>query len=303
MLVKDDAQTLKSIAVTTMPNKTKYNVGEEFDPEGMVVTATFNDGSTMTVDDYIVEPTGALANGTRSVTVSYTFGNDTKTATVPITVGTGSSPSGGGGGGSSSFTVKFETNGGTAVRSESVKRNDTVSEPQTPVREGYDFAGWYTDKELKTKYDFSSKVTKSITLYAAWTPKDNSANQIVLTIGKKEATVFGKTVENDVAPKIVNDRTMLPVRFVAESLGATVSWDGDNRLVTIKGKNEKGEDVTILITIGSDTAVINGENIELDSPAFLENDRTYTPVRLVAERLGADVEWVGAEQKVIITKK
>lgn len=303
VLVKDDAQTLKSIAVTTMPNKTKYNAGEEFDPEGMVVTAAFNDGSTMTVDDYIIEPTGALANGTRSVTVSYTFGNDTKTTTVPITVGTGSSPSGGGGGGSSSFTVKFETNGGTAVRSESVKRNDTVSEPQTPVREGYDFAGWYTDKELKTKYDFSSKVTKSITLYAAWTPKDNSANQIVLTIGKKEATVFGKTVENDVAPKIVNDRTMLPVRFVAESLGASVSWDGDNQLVTIKGKNEKGEDVTILITIGSNTAVINGENVELDSPAFLENDRTYTPVRLVAERLGADVEWIGDEQKVIITKK
>ena len=180
-----------------------------------------------------------------------------------------------------------------------------MTEPTTPTKDGFDFAGWYTDKELKTKYDFSAKITKSMTLYAAWAEKktDNSENQIILTIGKKDASVFGKIKTNDVAPKIVNDRTMLPARFVAESLGAVVEWNGDKQLVTIKGKNLKtNEDVTILITIGTEYAVVNGENVKLDSPAFIENDRTYTPIRFISEHLGASVEWLENEQKVIITK-
>ena len=97
---------------------------------------------------------------------------------------------------------------------------------------------------------------------------------------------------------------MLPARFVAESLGAVVEWNGDKQLVTIKGKNLKtNEDVTILITIGAEYAVVNGENVKLDSPAFIENDRTYTPIRFISEHLGASVEWLENEQKVIITKK
>ena len=210
-----------------------------------------------------------------------------------------------GGGGTTRYTVSFDTNGGNKISSERVKRNGTLTEPTTPTKDGFDFAGWYTDKELKTKYDFSAKVTKSMTLYAAWAEKktDNSENQIILTIGKKDASVFGKIKTNDVAPKIVNDRTMLPARFVAESLGAVVEWDGDKQLVTITGKNLKtNEDVTILITIGAEYAVVNGENVKLDSPAFIENDRTYTPIRFISEHLGASVEWLENEQKVIITK-
>ena len=145
--------------------------------------------------------------------------------------------------------------------------------------------------------------TKSITLYAAWTENDNSANQIILTIGDVSALVFGTVKANDVAPKIVNDRTMLPARFIAENLGAAVEWNGDKQLVTIKGKHLKtGEDITILITIGAETATVNDKEITLDSPAFIENDRTYTPVRFISEELGAGVEWTEAEQKVIITK-
>ena len=86
---------------------------------------------------------------------------------------------------------------------------------------------------------------------------------------------------------------MLPARFVAENLGAEVSWDGEKELVTIKGKNLKtSEDITILIYIGSDIAYVNGKEIRLDSPAFIENDRTYTPIRFISEELGANVEWI-----------
>ena len=213
-----------------------------------------------------------------------------------VSSGTGNSK-GGGGGTAVSYTVSFETNGAGELESLTVSKNGVIKEPKTPAKEGFEFAGWYIDKELKTKYDFSEKVTKSFTLYAAWEEKDDSLRQIILTVGKKEALVFGKTKSNDVAPVIRNDRTMLPARFVAENLGAKVTWDEEKRLVTITGNG-----VTILLTIGEVTTMINGKEVKLDSPAFIENDRTYTHIRFIAEELGATVEWIEAEQKVVITK-
>ena len=200
------------------------------------------------------------------------------------------------------YKVLFNTNGGSKVTSQTVAENSALKEPTAPTKEGFIFGGWYTDKELKNKYDFSAKVTGGFTLYAAWT-EDNTTNQIILTIGENDAQVFGETKTNDVVPKIVNDRTMLPARFVAENLGATVEWNEKDELVTITGKNLKtGEDVTILIKINSDIAYVNEKEVKLDSAAFIENDRTYTPIRFISEELGADVTWVESEQKVIITK-
>lgn len=217
-------------------------------------------------------------------------------------------PSGGstGGGGSStitsSYSVTFNTNGGSTIAKETVEANSVLEKPTAPTKEGYDFAGWYTDKELTTVYDFTAKITKNLTLYAAWAEKGDEANQIILTIGEKTAKAFGETKTNDVAPKIVNDRTMLPARFVSESLGAKVDWDEEKQLVTIVGVNEKNEEVTILITIDSDIALVNGKEVKLDSPAFIENDRTYTPLRFISENLGAKVDWNDEQQKVTITK-
>ena len=54
--------------------------------------------------------------------------------------------------------------------------------------------------------------------------------------------------------------------------------------------------------ISSSYAYVNGEPIYLDSPAFLRNSRTYTPVRFICESLGAKVDWDDAKQQVIITK-
>lgn len=91
---------------------------------------------------------------------------------------------------------------------------------------------------------------------------------------------------------------MLPVRLVAESLGAKVEWSNDSPgIITIING-----DITIVITIGSDTAIVSGESIDLDSPAFIENERTYVPIILIAESLGANVEWNAYDQQVIIKK-
>lgn len=263
---------------------------------------------------------GIAENG-YTVSGAQTVTNEADSATITAVYAATGSKSSSGRGSTKRYTVSFNTNGGNKITSQTVAKDNSVKEPTAPIKENFEFAGWYTDKELTTKYDFTEKVTKSFTLYAKWTEQKQenggsedvvnnnsgnenkeSSNTIVLTIDEHDALVYGTTKTNDVAPKVVNDRTMLPARFIAENLGATVEWDGEKQLVTITGKNEKQEDVTILITIGSDYAKVNGEDVKLDSPAFVENDRTYTPIRFISENLGATVEWNETEQTVTIQR-
>ena len=68
-----------------------------------------------------------------------------------------------------SFTVAFDTNGGSGNTVVSVVSGKTVTAPAAPTRTGYTFNGWYTAKDGGSKYDFSKPVTGNLTLYARWT--------------------------------------------------------------------------------------------------------------------------------------
>ena len=120
-------------------------------------------------------------------------------------------------------------------------------------------------------------------------------NAIVLTIGKRAATVGGKQVVCDVAPLIVDGRTYTPARFVAEQLGAKVTWNEAKQLVKVMK-----DDIVIEMTIGSGTAKVNGKAVKMGAKAFIRDGRTYTPARFVAEQLGADVNWNKTTRQVTI---
>ena len=67
------------------------------------------------------------------------------------------------------FTVAFESNGGTAVESQVVKEENTLTPPANPTKSGHVFIAWYTDEDLTTAWDFQTNtVTEDITLYAKW---------------------------------------------------------------------------------------------------------------------------------------
>jgi len=85
----DPAALLTGIEITDQPDKTQYEAGEYFDPTGMVVTASYSDGSTKNVAGYTYAPDGALTQEDTVVTISYTEGGVTKTAVVNITVSGG----------------------------------------------------------------------------------------------------------------------------------------------------------------------------------------------------------------------
>lgn len=119
---------------------------------------------------------------------------------------------------------------------------------------------------------------------------------LVLTIDETAYQLDNENFVNDVAPIIKDDRTMLPIRLVAETLGAEVTWNEAEKSVTIV----KG-DTVMVIYIGSDYALVNGSPVELDSPAFISNSRTYLPVRFISENLGATVNWNAETRQVTIT--
>ena len=68
-----------------------------------------------------------------------------------------------------SWTVTFNSNGGSAVPAQTVPSGSTVTKPDDPTRDGFSFAGWYTNVGLTQAYDFATPVTASFTLYAKWT--------------------------------------------------------------------------------------------------------------------------------------
>lgn len=102
---------------------------------------------------------------------------------------------------------------------------------------------------------------------------------------------------------ILQDRTLVPVRFVTEALGATVSWDPDRQQVGVRPLPDEGPGVgSILLTIGSRTVQVAGRPVELDVAPQIVADRTFVPLRFVAETLGLDVGWKDAERTVVLTQ-
>lgn len=91
--------------------------------------------------------------------------------------------------------------------------------------------------------------------------------------------------------------TFVPVRGVAEALGADVEWDHKNYQAIIE-KNG----VEIIIPIDDDYAYVDYEPYLLDSPSRLVNGRTMVPLRFVAESLDCEVDWDGETRTVIITE-
>jgi len=110
-------------------------------------------------------------------------------------------------------------------------------------------------------------------------------------------TIDGKQVTLDQAPVIQSGRTLIPIRPVAEAIGANVEWNQPTSTATLVLAG-----VTVKLTIGSATAQVNGENKTFDAAPIILNGRTLLPVRFVAETFSQDVKWDAQNRMVIITE-
>ena len=133
-------------------------------------------------------------------------------------------------------------------------------------------------------------VTKDEKIYAgtleyAFGAEDLLADRsVVMTIGSTEYVVNNNIISGDAAPYVDSAwRTMVPVRALAESFGATVDYK-DNVITIVDGDTE------VVMNIGEETYTLNGDEKTMDTaPVIGEGDRAYVPIRFAAEALGYTV--------------
>ena len=120
-----------------------------------------------------------------------------------------------------------------------------------------------------------------------------------LTIGSNHLQLDGVEQQLDAPAAIRNNRTMLPIRVVAEAVGAEVDWDPSSATVIIT--TASGDQ--ILCPVGSSSMTVNEASYELDSPAFVDSisNRTYLPLKAVAQALDLEVSWEGETSTVSLS--
>ena len=112
-------------------------------------------------------------------------------------------------------------------------------------------------------------------------------------------TLDGKSITfPDQDPLEQSGRVMVPVNAILEALGAQVTWDKTAKTVTAVLNDQ-----TLVLQIGSSTATVNGETLDIDAPAIIQNSRTLVPVRFISEGLGLTVDWDQTAAQVSLTSK
>ena len=143
------------------------------------------------------------------------------------------------------------------------------------------------------------KMTKLIAIVLAVSSMLTVSALAVSAASTKDITVkVNDTVIRfpDQKPIIQNERTLVPIRFVAEALGYDVDWnEKDNTAVIDDGK--------IVLYIGTNKAKINGKSVTLDVASTVVRDRTMVPLRVIAETLDCSVDWIGETKTILINQK
>ena len=199
-------RTLSSIAITTPPAKTAYKYGELFSGAGMVVTATYSDGSTDTVTGWKVSPERALILSDTDITVSYTENRVTKTCTQAITV--------------SNYVTK-------------------IAVTEAPAKTGYFNGNAFDPSGMVVTATYADESTRAVTEYI-YSPTTITFETTKITISYTEDGVTCTTTQAisvaQVSP-VLAENTWEDIRMVSDSGQAANYWSvGDSKPVTINGK-------------------------------------------------------------------
>jgi hypothetical protein len=120
---------------------------------------------------------------------------------------------------------------------------------------------------------------------------------IVLKLNDVNAAVGETPYLLQSAPVLVNDVTMVPLRFIGDALGASTAWNRDTQTVTLTGPGK-----TIELSIGEKVALVNNLQVTMEQPAAIMNDTTMVPLRFLAEAMGQTVTFHPELQTITLSK-
>lgn len=205
--------------------------------------------------------------------------------------------------GAVNYTVKFNSNGGTAVKDVTTPANTTIKQPTAPTKDNYKFTGWYKDIALTKPWNFTTnQVTANTTLYAGW----ESTNNAKPTASK--VLVNGKAVEFDAYT--INNNNYFKLRDLAQAVNKTdknfeVTWDGKNNAINLisnkpytpaGGELVKGDGKAKAATLS--TAKIFKDGKEISLTAYTINGNNYFKLRDIAKAFDIGVTWDGTTNTV-----
>jgi branched-chain amino acid transport system substrate-binding protein len=150
---------------------------------------------------------------------------------------------------------------------------------------------------MKKVLSLALTIALVVGLFAGVRPASAETNDffMVLQVGFKQYALNGLPLTSDVAPEIINGRTFVPVRLIAETYGATVDWIPASRTVTIKLG-----DVEVDLTIGSKEAIVGSGTQLLEAAPYIKAGRTMVPVRLISEAFGLSVYYDSQARSISI---
>ena len=201
----------------------------------------------------------------------------------------------------SGFSIERAAGSGTYKELATVAE-DITSYTDSSVIQGqtysYRVRAWTSNENS----EYSNTVTANIAAAESKPPANSSETTLRFTIGQSKYLWNDISQAMDVAPIIREGRTLLPVRYVADPLGAQVLWNEIERKVSIRTATR-----TIELWIDNNTAAVNGQKVLIDPnntkvmPIVIPPGRTMLPLRFITDNLDCDVDWNDLNKEVTVT--
>lgn len=275
---------LVSIAVTTPPAKTVYEYGDSFQSAGMVVTATYSDGSSAAVSNYSISPTTFTSVGSQSVTISYTERGVTKTSTTAVTVNKKTIP---------------------AVPSQSGALTYNGSS-QSPTWSGY--------SATQMTIGGTTSGTNAGSYTATFTPKANYRWADGTTTAKSVSWSIGKAAGSlDISPTSMTLDTTTKSNTITVTRGgdgaisatssntaaATVSVSGNT--VTVTGKANGSATITVSVAEGTNHTAPNSKSCAVTVSFLKDNfaDNDWDTIIDACHSGNVPDTWVAGDSKTM----
>ena len=298
-LETNEAEAEYKIEVTKSDDIISYSMTEA---NGKNESDKYKDGSTVIIKDIVADPASEIVVKTivkGSETILEKANDEYKFVVVDDT------------------KVIITTVGSDDTGNETDNPNPDIVEPSYPGYHGYFYEG-QSPKDLDNGYTPRKEEPKKQEPKKEEPKKEENKDNILRVLyfyldkGYYEMEVNGQIqqIPMDVQPVAINQRTMLPIRFVAEAIGATVEWHQDTKSAIFTK-----DGITATITLGKDEITVSdGHTIKMDAKPTVISQRIMVPLTNISQIFGMtngdlkdgvdnDIEWDQENYRVIIKIK